>query len=37
MRAKFYLKQKKQEKSTLDVVRDHQDPLAIDTEEAHDA
>ena len=37
MRAKFFAKQRRQEKSNLDLIRDHQDPLNIDTEQSHDA
>lgn len=37
MRSKYFSKQKRQEKNTLDVVKEHQDPLAINTEESHDA
>ena len=37
MRQKYYNKQKKMEKNTLDVVKEHLDHLAINTEESHDA
>lgn len=40
MRTKFFLKQQRlerQEKISMNMVKAHQDPLALDTDESHDA